>query len=175
MRTPILVLVLALAFPVQAETFKIATLAPEGSAWMNEIRAGAKQLEAATDGRLRLKFYPAGVMGNEATVLRKIKVGQLQGGAFTAKGLVDVYNDVQIYGIPFMFRSYDEVSYVRERVDDLIRRGLEARGLVLVGFAGGGFAYLLSKEPVRSRDVVRRLVVDVGVLQERRIHPGVGD
>ena len=80
---------LALVFSasVSAATLKIATLAPAGTTWMNEMKAGAQQIKQRTAGRVKLKFYPGGVMGNDQSVHRKIKIGQLQGGAFTPGGL----------------------------------------------------------------------------------------
>ncbi|MCZ6784921.1 MAG: TRAP transporter substrate-binding protein DctP [Proteobacteria bacterium] len=148
-----LVLVL-LAAPAaaSARTFKIATLSPDGTAWMEEMRKGGVEIERRTEGRVKIKFYPGGVMGSDQTVLRKIRVGQLHGGAFPGGALVEVYNDMQIYSLPFLFRSLAEVDYVRERMDPLIRAGLEKRGLVAVGLSEGGFAYLLSSHPLESRD-----------------------
>ena len=87
----------------QARTFKIATLAPDGTNWMKEIRKGAKNIAKLTDNRVKFKFYTGGVMGNERTILKKMRVGQLQGGAFTATALTDIYQDAQIYNLPFLF------------------------------------------------------------------------
>ena len=56
--------------------FKLATVAPEGSQWMQELRAGADELSAATEGRVKLKFYTGGVMGNDKKVLRKLWSGE---------------------------------------------------------------------------------------------------
>jgi len=142
----------ALPGQVAARTLKIATLSPDGTSWMRELRQGGKEIEERTQGRVKLKFYPGGVMGNDQTILRKIRIGQLQGGAFAAGGLVEVYNDMQVYSLPFLFQSYDEVDYVRERMDPLLRDGLEERGLVAVGLSEGGFAYLLSSHPLRTRE-----------------------
>jgi len=64
---------------VDAKTLKIATLAPAGTTWMNEMQAGAKLIKERTAGRVKLKFYPGGVMGNDQSVHRKIKIGQLHG------------------------------------------------------------------------------------------------
>ena len=143
---------IAVAAPALARTLKIATLSPDGTAWMQELRQGGKEIEERTEGRVKLKFYPGGVMGNDQTILRKIRIGQLQGGAFAAGGLVEVYSDMQVYSLPFVFRSYEEVDYVRERMDPLLREGLEERGLVAVGFSEGGFAHLLSSHPLRRRE-----------------------
>jgi TRAP-type C4-dicarboxylate transport system substrate-binding protein len=150
----------ALAFAVTAEAadveLKLATIAPDGSHWMQEMRAAANEVKSKTGGRVVVKFYPGGVMGNDAQVLRKIRIGQLQGGAFTASGLAERYNGLNLYGIPLLFRSLDEVDFVRERMDSVLTQGLSKAGFVSFGFVEGGFAHLMSKVPVRSVDDMRR-------------------
>ena len=96
---PFLIAVMAmllLAAPAAARTLKIATIVPDGSAWMQEMRRVGKAIEEETQGRVKLKFYPGGIMGNDNTVLRKIRAGQLQGGAFTSGALARVYPDIEI-------------------------------------------------------------------------------
>jgi TRAP-type C4-dicarboxylate transport system substrate-binding protein len=109
-----------------------------------------------TGGRVVVKFYPGGVMGNDAQVLRKIRVGQLQGGAFTAGGLGERYNGLNLYGIPLLFRSLDEVDAVRAKLDAKLAAALERAGFVSFGFTEGGFANLLSNEPIHSVEDMRR-------------------
>lgn len=132
--------------------FKIATVIPEGSQWMTEMRAAAGLIKERTDGRVVLKFYAGGVMGNDKKVLRKIRIGQLQGAAFTANGIAERYPDIVIYGLPLLFDSYDEAEYVRERMDAVLMQGLEDAGFVSFGFAGGGFAKLMGSHPVDHLD-----------------------
>lgn len=135
---------------VHAKTLKIATVAPEGSGWMREMRAAAAAIEERSAGRVRLKFYPGGVMGNDKTVLRKIRAGQLHGGAFTSGSLASVYPDLELYGIPLLFRSYDEADYVRARMDGGMIAGLEEVGLVALAINDQGFAYLMTQTPARE-------------------------
>jgi len=58
-----------------ATTIKIATVAPDGTAWMREMRSAADALKQRTGERIEVKYYPGGVMGDEPSVLRKIKIG----------------------------------------------------------------------------------------------------
>jgi TRAP-type C4-dicarboxylate transport system substrate-binding protein len=88
-------------------------------------------------------------MGSDKDVLRKMRVGQLHGAAVAIGSLAEVYSDAQIYQVPFAFRSYDEVDYVRARMDPLIDQGLHERGLVSFGLSEGGFAYFFSRDPIR--------------------------
>ena len=127
---------------------KIATIAPDGTGWMKEMRAAGAEIHKRTGGRVELKFYPGGVMGNDATVLRKMQIGQLQGGAVTVLALSRVYPDSQLYGLPLLFRSHAEVDYVRARMDPILLEGLARHDLIAFGLAEGGFAYLMSGTPV---------------------------
>lgn len=138
-----------------AAELKIATVLPENTQWMRDMRAGAAEIKERTEGRVLFKFYSGGVQGNPNTVLRKIKIGQLHGGAFTPTDLQQVYADLNIYGLPFLFESVEEANYVREAVDPKLAAGLEAAGFVSFGFASGGFARILSNVPVRSHEDLR--------------------
>jgi TRAP-type transport system periplasmic protein len=138
-----------LAGAVMAQEIKIASLAPDGTAWMKAMRAAGESLAKRTGGRVQFKFYPGGVMGNDATVLRKIQIGQLQGGAVTMLALARVYPDSQILGLPLLFRTHDEVDFVRARIDPILLAGLDQQNLVAFGLVEGGFAHLMSRAPVR--------------------------
>jgi TRAP-type C4-dicarboxylate transport system substrate-binding protein len=147
---------LAFAGTAGAVDIKIASVAPDGSRWMQQMRAGAEEVNARTNGRVAIKFYPGGVMGNDAQVLRKIRVGQLQGGAFTAGGLAERYGALNLYGIPLLFRSLEEIDAVRAELDADLAAGLERAGFVTFGFIEGGFANPLANEPIRSVEDMRR-------------------
>jgi TRAP-type C4-dicarboxylate transport system substrate-binding protein len=133
-----------------AAVLKIATVAPEGSGWMKEMRASAKEIQERTDGRVQIKYYGGGVMGNDTKVLGKIRIGNLHGGAFTPSALQKIYPEISLYGLPMIFDSEEEVAYVRSRLDPTILDGLEKAGFVSFGIATGGFAVLMSNEPIRS-------------------------
>ena len=140
---------------VAAKTLKIATLAPAGTTWMKEMKAGASMIAQRTDGRVKLKFYPGGVMGNDQSVHRKIRIGQLHGGAFTPGGLAQIDASIQSLGLPMMFKSFDEIDYVRERMDPVLKQQMEAKGFVLLGISEGGFVRILSKKPMQNLESIR--------------------
>jgi TRAP-type C4-dicarboxylate transport system substrate-binding protein len=133
-----------------ATTLKIATLSPDGSYWMQKMRAGGDEIEKQTGGRVSLKFYPGGVMGDDATVLRKLRMHQLQGAAVTSGALNGVYPDIQLYNQVLLFKNETEVDYVRQQMDAELMQGLEQNGLVALGFADVGFAYLMSITPIQT-------------------------
>jgi TRAP-type C4-dicarboxylate transport system substrate-binding protein len=138
-----------------AKTFKIATLAPAGTTWMKLMKEGARNISEKTDGRVKLKFYPGGVMGNDQSVHRKIKVGQLHGGAFTSGGLEHIYPGIQALSLPMIFNTVDEVVYVRSKMDESLKQNMEQGGFVLLGIANGGFARIMSQQPLTDLETIR--------------------
>lgn len=155
----LLALIIVMAGPayVEAATYKIATISPDGLGWMKKLRAGAKEIESRTEGRVKFKIYPGGVQGDDATVLRKMRIGQLHGGAIAAGSLTRFYPDLQVYNLPLQFRDTDEVEFVREEMDQMIVDGLDDAGIVSFHLTETGFAYLLSQEPVRTVDDLKNL------------------
>ncbi|MDH5765471.1 MAG: TRAP transporter substrate-binding protein DctP [Gammaproteobacteria bacterium] len=144
------------ASAVFAKTIKIATLSPDGTLWMNEMRAGAEEIEKRTQGRVAFKFYPGGVMGSDENVLRKMRIGQLQGGAVTTGSLGDIYPDIDIYSLPYLFSSFDQVDFVRKKMDKQLMDELEKKGMVSFGFGEGGFSYMMSDSSLYTVEDVRK-------------------
>ena len=138
-----------------AKTFKIATLAPAGTVWLKQMKKGAEIIQQKTQGRVKIKYYPGGVMGNDASVHRKIKIGQLHGGAFTSGGLAQFYTDIQVYSLPMLFNSLDEVDYVRSKLDETLKQNMENNGFALLGIAEGGFAKIMSQQPMTTLESIR--------------------
>ncbi|MCB1858073.1 MAG: TRAP transporter substrate-binding protein DctP [Gammaproteobacteria bacterium] len=148
-----------------AATLKIATLLPDGTSWMKLMREGAQTIDARTQGRVKLRFYPGGVMGNDSSVMRKIRAGQLHGGALTAGGLAALDDNIQSYSLPFLFQSLDEVDYVRQRMDSTLIESLEKNGFISFGLSEGGFVYLMSQYAITQ----------VGQLQFHKVWTPEGD
>ena len=133
-----------------AITLKIATLSPDGTSWMKKMRAAAKTITTQTNNRVKFKFYPGGVMGSDQAVLKKIRIGQLHGGAVVGGTLIPFYPDSQVYNMALTFESNDEVNFVRKHLDEELAKGLEKSGFVIFGIAESGFNYIMSKEPIHS-------------------------
>lgn len=149
-----MVILLLVSSVADARVFKIATVSPDGTFWMQEMRAGAEEISKMTQGRVEFKFYPGGVMGSDESVLRKIRIGQLQGGAVTAGSMTEIAPDIAIYELPYLFDSLEQVDYVRSKMDAGLISSLEDKGFVSFGLAEGGFSYMMSDEPLQTVEQV---------------------
>jgi len=148
------VLVLALVSrPLLAEktwVLKFATLAPAGTTWMNLLQEWADTVKEESNGRLVFKLYPGGVQGDEPDVLKKIRFGQLQGGAFTGYGIGRIYSPARVLELPFLFESIDEIDFVREALMPDIEQGYRENGYEMLGWMEVGYVYFFSRKPIRS-------------------------
>jgi TRAP-type C4-dicarboxylate transport system substrate-binding protein len=139
--------------PLQAAPkylFKVATLAPAGSVWIEQFDKFAASITKETGGEVAFRIYPGGVMGDDQAMIRKMRVGQLQGGGFTMTGISMQVPDFRVLGIPFLFESYDEVDYVRNGLmPDFIQR-FRDNNLEIVALTEVGFIYAMSTKPVDS-------------------------
>ena len=138
-----------------ATTLQISTLYPDGTAVVTALKQAGDTIEQETDGRVSLKIYPGGVMGDDRAVQRKIRVGQLHGQMAQGGAFAGAYADSQILNVPLTFNDYGEVDAARAELDPLIQQGLEDNGWVSFGLVDGGFAYIMSANPVRSLDDLR--------------------
>ncbi len=134
-----------------AKTIKIASLAPEGSSWMKLFHEWGSDIEKKSGGKLKVKFFAGGVAGDERDVVRKMKLGQLQGAAVTAVGLGLIQPEVRLLELPFLIKTYGELDHVRQTLDGEIRKKFEDKGYVLLGWGDVGPVHIFSQTPLRSK------------------------
>jgi len=146
----VLLLVLFSPLRSQEHTIKFATIAPEGSTWMSQMRAYDAAIRKESGGKLGFKIYPGGVQGEDKDVLKKIRIGQLHCAGFTGVGLGEIAPKVRILDSPFLFKDYGEVDYVYEKLQKEFEDSFLDGGYVLLGWAEVGFVYVFTNAPVKS-------------------------
>src|SRR5688572_16517394 len=123
----------------EAKTIKFATLAPEGSTWMNVMTELNEELVKKTNGALKFKFFPGGVQGDEKDVVKKIRINQLHAAGFTGVGIGEVAAEARILDAPWLFRSDKEVDFVYKTFDKQLTAAVEKGGYVLLGWTELGW------------------------------------
>jgi TRAP-type C4-dicarboxylate transport system substrate-binding protein len=152
-----LLMAFLLAVPLSAgaqESFvlKVATVAPEGSVWLKVMRQMAKDVEKESGGTIKFRFFAGGVLGDDKTVLEKMKYGQIQAAGLTGVGLGEVLPETRVMELPFHFRTYKQVDCVlKELQPDFEKKFLDA-GYVMLGWSDQGFVYLMSAKEIRTAE-----------------------
>lgn len=134
------------------KTIKFATLAPEGTTWMNAMREFSKEVEAKTEGRLKFRIYPGGTQGDEKDVVRKMRLGQLHGAGITGVGIGEIASPIRLLDTPFLFKNTKEIDHIYNVMDKDFRQIFEEKGYVLLGWAEVGIVTIFSNEPIAKKE-----------------------
>ncbi|HEX6836281.1 MAG TPA: TRAP transporter substrate-binding protein DctP [Polyangia bacterium] len=135
---------------------RMASMAPDGTAWARELKAYARDVETATDGELRIKLYLGGIAGDEAAVPERMRKGQLDGemAAVTCERMAP---SLRVLRVPGLIRRRDEALYVIDRLRSKAEAEFRARGFALLGLTWFGSDILFTKLPVHTMDDLRKL------------------
>jgi tripartite ATP-independent transporter DctP family solute receptor len=133
-------------------TLKLATVAPEGTPWAEQLSAYKKQIDAASKGRLRVKPFLGGALGDENQTIAECRRGAipLWGGSIGA--LASSVPEISVLELPYLFRAPQEADAVLDgRLAQDLKKLLLDRGFVLVLWAENGYRSFGSKwGPVRA-------------------------
>lgn len=160
-----LLLIAALALPgttsqTRAEegyTLRIASLAPAGSSWMKILNAWNKTLNEKTGGRLKMRFYPGGSQGDERDFVRKMRVGQLDGGVVTMTGMSMLVPAMNVLTLPGFLDTYEKLDRVRDRMAGEFEAMFGKEEMRLVGWGDAGKTRLFSVDPIKSPTQIKAL------------------
>ncbi len=133
----------------QPQRIKLATLLPRGSSAHQALLEMGEKWRQAPGAGVTLTIYTDGTMGGEAETVRRMRVDQLQGGVLSVAGLMEIDRAVTgLQTMPMVFRSLDEVEYVREKLRPMLDKRLEEKGFVALFWGDAGWVRIFSKKPV---------------------------
>ena len=135
---------------------KMATLAPEGTEWHGLLVELGQEWKKATNGDVRLRIYPGGVVGDERDMVRKIRIGQIHGAAITTEGMTEVNQYFTAFNYPLLFQDYDDVDFVRSQLKDELYNESEKNGFKLLTMVDVGWVYWFSTDPVYTPSDLKR-------------------
>jgi len=135
---------------------KMATLAPEGTEWHGLLVDLGQQWSEATNGEVRLRIYPGGIVGDERDMIRKMRIGQIHGAAITNEGMTELNPYFTAFYMPMLYQSYEEVDFVRSRLNDDLISVTEKNGFKILTMVDVGWAYWFSTKPVYTPDDLKK-------------------
>ncbi len=138
-------------------TIKLGTLAPPGTPWLNVPETVAlPEIERLSDGKIVIKIYAGGVMGEDTDILRKMDIGQLDSCGCTALGVLAASPDTSALLIPGLFKNYEEIDYITEKFRKRLDQAFEEKGYILAALIDTGYFYMFSKNKITSLADLRK-------------------
>jgi TRAP-type C4-dicarboxylate transport system substrate-binding protein len=135
---------------------KIATLAPKNSSLASVFEKSDQEIRELTHNEVGFRTYYGGIQGDEKEVIQKIQFKQLHGGAFTVAGLYRIVPEVHILSLPYLYRNYEEVEYVRNALEAELSKLFMDKGYVAAAWGATGFVYEFSNVPITSPDIAKK-------------------
>ena len=164
----------AFAEPPQV-VLRLATVAPEGTAWARAMAEFGHQVESATNERIRVKWYYGGIAGDELESGERMRRGQLDGVASGSMLCGRVAPTMRILRVPGLFQNADEVTYVTNRLRPMFEEEAQRNGMTILNFASAGPDVLFSRAPIRTYEEFRKARLwrwdldDVGIAMSREM------
>lgn len=167
-RTRFISLLVALCFcflsPFQLQAaieIKIGSVAPERSPWHTALLKMAREWETISSGQVKIRVYPGGIAGSELDMIRKIRLGVLQGAVLTNMGMMRIEKSVLVFNLPFLFNSEDEFNYVFSRLKPIFETRMEESGFKIVQWTQSGWVYFFTKGPVFYPDDLKKYKISI--------------
>jgi TRAP-type C4-dicarboxylate transport system substrate-binding protein len=135
---------------------KLATLAPRGSIWHSALEQMGQTWEKETDGLITFVVYPGGIAGDEAHIVRKMLIGQLNAAMLTTVGLSNIDSSVTALShIPLLYESYEELDYIRSALRTEISANFAEKGFIILNWGDAGWVHFFTQLPMRIPDDLR--------------------
>ncbi|MFW5883972.1 MAG: TRAP transporter substrate-binding protein DctP [bacterium] len=153
----LILLLVAASVVVDAQVFRIGSAAPENSPWGRTLNRLAAEWREISEGRVRVQVFHNAIAGDEADMVRKMRIGQLQAVVMTNVGLSAFSEGVLTLSMPFLIRNQDEYDHVFEDVEPILEAQVEDDGFRVLAWSTAGWLYFFTDEPIRTPDELRGL------------------
>ncbi|MDE0626681.1 MAG: TRAP transporter substrate-binding protein DctP [Bryobacterales bacterium] len=155
-----MVAVAALVEPAPAQRrrvnkIKLGTIAPKNSVYHEVLLRMRQTWREISAGAVDLTIYPGGVAGDEVTMLRKMRAGQMQGALISGSGMSFLDEGISALQVPLMFDSLEEFDFVRSKLAPTLEDRLHAKGFTVLGWGDAGWAYFFAVREFRTPSELR--------------------
>jgi TRAP-type C4-dicarboxylate transport system substrate-binding protein len=140
-----------------ALVIKIGSIAPSRSPWDKALEQVARDWERISNGAVQVKIFPGSIAGSEQDMIRKMRLGVLQGGVFSNMGLAKIDHSLMVLNIPFLFHSREEFNAVFDRVKPSFEKTIEDKGFKVVLWTLAGWVNFFTKTAVADPDDMKKL------------------
>ena len=140
-------------------TLKFATVAPSGTPWSKHTSRLKKRVKEGTDGRVRVKVYLSGSLGDEQSTVSRCRKQGIDGWAGTMAAMASIVPELAAFELPYLFPSVQKADEIIDRhVKGEVERLLTRANFKLLFFSenghrsiGSNFGFIRSTGDLRGK------------------------
>jgi TRAP-type C4-dicarboxylate transport system substrate-binding protein len=132
------------------QVLRIATVAPDGTAWARDLKGFARDVEQATQGKVRIKLLFGGIAGDEDGLRERMQRGQLDGAASGGLLCAALAPSMNVMGVFGLLQERREAMFVVGKLKPVLDAEMAKNGFTDLGMSGMGSIMVFSRNPVRS-------------------------
>lgn len=148
-----------------AQQIKAADVHPEGYPNVVAVQHMGEKLKAATDGRLEMKTFPGGMLGDEKQMIEQAQIGAIDLIRVSMAPVAAILPEINVFTLPYIFRDEDHLHKVLDgnigkEIGDKITNDPASR-LVFLGWMDSGTRNLITKQPVVKPEDLKGMKIRV--------------
>ncbi|MCA9681544.1 MAG: TRAP transporter substrate-binding protein [Myxococcales bacterium] len=120
-------------------TLKMASVAPAGTPWSKHLDRIKKRVKEGTEGRVKIKAYLGGALGDENATISRCRKGGIHMWAGTSAALASIIPDLAALELPYLFPDVATADAILDKhVAGDIEKMCEKAGFKLLFFSENG-------------------------------------
>lgn len=137
---------------------KIGSLIPKNSLYQRELVNIAEAWKKTQTGAPKVLIYTDGSQGGESEIVKRMRIGQLQGALLSVVGLAEIEPSVSaLQTMPLLFKNWEEVDYVREKMRATMEKKFTDKGFIVLAWGDAGWVRFFSKEKASKPEDFKHL------------------
>ena len=129
---------------------RLALPAPRTKQLALQLKRRNQRLMELSDGRVSLRVYWGGAAGDERTVLRKMRSGQIDGTAFTLNTVSEFVREALVLEAPALCLKYKQLQALRAELVPRFNAEASRNGFKILAWGDFGRLRYFSKHPIRK-------------------------
>lgn len=150
---------------VMAQVIKAADVHPQGYPNVVAVQNMGEKLIQQTDGKLEIKVFPGGVLGDEKQMIEQAQMGAIDIIRVSMAPVAAILPDIEVFTLPYVFRDEDHMHKVIDgdigkSIGEKLTNNPKSR-LVFLGWMDSGTRNLITKAPVATPEALKGLKIRV--------------
>jgi TRAP-type C4-dicarboxylate transport system substrate-binding protein len=129
---------------------RIASEAPDGTAWANIFHRFSGDVARDTKGEVEAKFYLNGIAGNEDEIFKRLQAGKLDGAISGGPLCRKVMPSMRVLDVVGLFQTQEEATYVLGELHPALEAEAHKAGYELLTTGNLGPVIMFTRDPITS-------------------------